>query len=47
MNNHAPIIAALKAGTIRMQQEEEGEKTFEIKAGVVKAQANDVLILTQ
>ncbi|MCQ2298572.1 MAG: hypothetical protein MJZ81_00355 [Bacteroidales bacterium] len=47
LNNHAPIIAALKAGTIRMQQEEEGEKTFEIKAGVVKAQANDVLILTQ
>lgn len=46
LNNHAPIIAALKAGTIRMQ-EEEGEKTFQIKAGVVKAQENDVLILTQ
>jgi len=46
MNNHAPIIASLKTGRIRLVGEE-GEKTFDILAGVVKGQKNEILILTQ
>ncbi len=46
MNNHAPIIAALKTGDIRLV-EAEGERRFAIRAGVVKSQQNKVEILVQ
>ncbi len=46
MNNHAPIISALAPGKIRLVCEE-GERLFEINAGVVKGQHNDILILIQ
>lgn len=46
LNGHAPIIASLKEGTIKLE-EEEGEKRFEIKAGVVKAQKDEILVLVQ
>ena len=47
MGNHAPIISSLAEGKIRLQAEGETEKVFEIKAGVVKGQKNDILILVQ
>ena len=47
MNSHAPIISALKQGTIRMIVEEGQEKTFDIRGGVVKAQRNEVSLLVQ
>ncbi len=47
LNNHAPIISALAKGNIRLVTESEGEKTFEIRGGVVKGQNNDILILVQ
>ena len=46
LENHAPIISALQAGSIRLKTEE-GEKIFEIVAGVVKGQQNDILLLVQ
>lgn len=46
LNGHAPIIASLKEGSIKLE-EEEGEKRFEIKAGVVKAQKDEILVLVQ
>lgn len=46
MEKHAPIIAALQAGTIRLTTAE-GEKRFEIKAGAVKGQQDDILIIAQ
>ena len=46
MNNHAPIIATLASGKIRVVTANE-EKLFEIKAGVVKGQKNEILILAQ
>lgn len=46
MNNHAPIIASLASGQVRIVSEE-GEKLFDIKAGVVKGQKNEILILAQ
>lgn len=46
LNGHAPIIASLKEGSIKLE-EEEGEKRFEIKAGVVKGQKDEILVLVQ
>lgn len=47
LENHAPIISSLAEGKIRLQAEGEEEKVFPIKAGVVKGQQNDILILVQ
>lgn len=47
LENHAPIISSLTEGRIRLQAEGEEEKVFPIKAGVVKGQQNDILILVQ
>ena len=46
LDNHAPIISSLSKGTIRLVNNE-GEKTFEIRGGVVKGQQNDLMILVQ
>ena len=46
LENHAPIISSLAPGKIRIQTDD-GEKTFDIKAGVVKGQKNDILVLVQ
>lgn len=47
MENHAPIISSLAEGKIRLQVSESEEKSFDIKAGVVKGQQNDILVLVQ
>ncbi len=47
LNNHAPIISSLAKGTLRLITNEEEEKTFDIRGGVVKGQQNDILILVQ
>ena len=47
MENHAPIISALKVGTIRLVEEGGEERLFEVKSGVLKAQRNEVLVLVQ
>lgn len=47
LENHAPIISSLSSGNIRLLVDGQEEKTFEIKAGVVKGQENDILILVQ
>ena len=46
LNGHAPIIASLKEGSIKLE-EEEGEKRFEIKAVVFKGQKDEILVLVQ
>lgn len=46
LENHAPIISSLASGKIRIQTDD-GEKSFDIKAGVVKGQKNDILVLVQ
>lgn len=47
LENHAPIISSLAEGKIRLIVENQQEKLFDIKAGVVKGQNNDILILAQ
>ena len=46
LDKHATIIASLKQGTIKLQ-DAEGERRFDILAGVAKGQQNELLILTQ
>ena len=46
LDNHAPIISSLGKGTIRLVNND-GEKTFDIRGGVVKGQQNDLMILVQ
>ena len=47
LENHAPIIASLAAGKVRLLVDGDEEKLFDIKAGVIKGQQNDILILVQ
>ncbi len=47
LENHAPIISSLAAGQIRLQEEGAKEHVFNIKAGVVKGQQNEILIMVQ
>lgn len=47
LNNHAPIIAALTKGTLRLVTDADETQTFDIRGGVVKGQKNDILILVQ
>ena len=47
LQNHAPIVSSLGKGTIRLVDNDEDEKLFEIRGGVVKGQQNDILILVQ
>ena len=47
LNDHAPIISSLTKGTLRLVDNNDEEKTFDIRGGVVKGQQNDILILVQ
>ncbi len=48
MENHAPIISSLTTGKIKILHGDPQEETFfDIRAGVVKGQQNDILILVQ
>lgn len=46
LNNHAPIIAMLSQGQVRLHTAE-GEQQFAIHAGVVRVRKNEVLVLIQ
>lgn len=46
LNNHAPLISALKEGKIKVKKSKEGKDDFyEIKGGVIEVLKNKVLIL--
>ena len=46
LNNHAPIIATLQAGTVKVQQDG-SEKLFEISGGVVEVVKNKEIVLSE
>lgn len=46
LENHAPLITTLKAGTIKISSTE-GEKTFDVGGGVVEVNRNKVIILAE
>jgi F-type H+-transporting ATPase subunit epsilon len=47
LNNHAPIIASLKKGTIRVTDAKKAVENFEINGGVVEVQNNKVIVLAE
>lgn len=46
LNNHAPLVAALTKGTIRISGTS-GTKTFDINSGFVECLRNKVIILVE
>ena len=46
MNDHAPMIAALKKGNIIVTTSI-GEQTFEVQGGVVEVLKNKVMVLAE
>jgi len=47
LNNHAPIIASLKKGTIKVTDSKKHVENFEINGGVVEVQNNKVIVLAE
>ncbi len=47
LNNHAPLITALKEGTINIIKESGENEAFETKGGIVEVLNNKVIVLAE
>ncbi|MBS4062422.1 MAG: ATP synthase F1 subunit epsilon [Bacteroidetes bacterium] len=47
LNNHAPMIAALGKGRVKIENEDKKLQYFEINGGVLEVLDNKVLILSE
>jgi F-type H+-transporting ATPase subunit epsilon len=47
LNNHAPMIAALKKGTIKVVDSKKAVLTFEVNGGVVEVLKNKIQVLAE
>ena len=47
LNNHAPLITALKEGSIAIIKETGETETFETKGGIVEVLNNKVIVLAE
>lgn len=47
LNNHAPIIATLKKGTVKITDNAKKVENFEIKGGVVEVLNNKITVLAE
>lgn len=47
LNNHAPMIATLKAGKIQLFEENNNKLEFAVKGGVVEVLKNKVIVLAE
>lgn len=47
LNNHAPIISTLEAGTIKVQESSGKELFFKINGGVVEQLSNKLVVLVE
>jgi F-type H+-transporting ATPase subunit epsilon len=47
LNNHAPLISALKKGKVKIKNDKDQIEFFEIKGGVVEVLKNKILILAE
>lgn len=45
LNNHAPMIATLKAGKIKIKDTDDKISFIEVNGGVVQVENNNVLVL--
>ena len=46
LNNHAPMIASIKEGTVKIRSAA-GKQEFNLKSGVVEVLQNSVSVLTE
>lgn len=47
LNNHAPMIAALGKGKVKIQEQDKKNQFFEINGGILEVLRNKVLILAE
>ncbi len=47
LNNHAPMIASLKKGIVKVIDDQAQVQKFEIKGGVVEVLKNNVIVLAE
>ncbi|HEY0031328.1 MAG TPA: ATP synthase F1 subunit epsilon [Bacteroidia bacterium] len=47
LKNHAPIIASLKKGTVKVTDSKKHVENFEINGGVVEVQNNKIIVLAE
>jgi len=47
LNNHAPIISTLEAGTVKVQDISGKEQFFKINGGVVEQLSNKLVVLVE
>lgn len=47
LNNHAPLITTLKAGSIKVKTTEGKELSFEVKGGTVEMLNNVLIVLAE
>lgn len=47
LNNHAPIIASLKKGIVKVTESSNKVENFEINGGVVEVQNNNIIVLAE
>ncbi len=47
LDNHAPIIASLKKGTVKVTDTKKQVENFEINGGVVEVLKNKVIVLAE
>ena len=47
LNNHAPMISALKKGKIKTKDKEKNIRFFEINGGIIEVLKNKVLVLAE
>lgn len=47
MNNHAPMVATLKKGEIKVIDESNKEHLFDVNGGVVEVNHNKIIVLAE
>ena len=47
LNNHAPLISTLGKGTVKVIEEDDTEKLFEIDKGVLEVNRNKIILLAE
>ncbi len=47
LNNHAPMIAALKKGRVKLVDSKKETLYFEVKGGIVEVLKNKILVLAE
>ena len=47
LENHAPLVAALKKGKVKVQQSDGNTEVFEINGGTAEVLHNNILVLAE